>query len=364
MDNILVVEDDITVRDNLSRLLTMEGYNVVTAEDGREALDTITKTKNIDLILSDIKMPNIDGYELLKQLKGNKNTELIPLIFLSAKTSQDEVRRGMNIGAEDYITKPFSAEDILNTIKTRLEKLKAHRSVVNDLKNNIIKNLPHELRTPLVSILGYSDLMLSDLNSLSDKELKEMIELIKRSGLRLSGWIEKFVQFCEIEAELENSKISPKNIADICSTEDFNWQENFFTNKEWMDRKEEIKIDLEPANLQICRLHVEFLIRELVENAAKFSKPGTKIEVKGTKNNSYYRIDVLDHGDGFRESEIQSIGPFNQFDRFEKQQNGNGLGLSIINRMVMLNNGDMKIKSTKNEFTIVTILIPLAKSNY
>lgn len=126
MATILVVEDEVILRESIVEILTLENYQVLSAGDGKEALAVIQKTMP-DLILCDIVMPEMDGYELLETLRANKKTAFIPFIFLTARIDRESMRQGFTLGAEEYLTKPFVSEVLLKTIRERLE----HRSIPN-----------------------------------------------------------------------------------------------------------------------------------------------------------------------------------------------------------------------------------------
>ena len=145
MKKILLVEDDTSLRENIAELLALSGFNVITASNGKIAVK-MAKSELPDLVLCDIMMPEMDGYEVLQELSLYETTKYIPFIFVSAKTERHEVRRGMNLGADDYLTKPFEEEELLAAIHTRLDKaedvklaLGAHPSKFND--GNDIRNL-------------------------------------------------------------------------------------------------------------------------------------------------------------------------------------------------------------------------------
>jgi DNA-binding LytR/AlgR family response regulator len=124
MEKILVIEDDKDYLENIKILLEEEGYDVASAVNGFDGID-IAKNENFDLIICDIMLPDVDGYSILKELRKREKTKLIPFIFLTAKASMSDLRSGMNLGADDYLTKPFRSEDLLAAITTRLEKSKA-----------------------------------------------------------------------------------------------------------------------------------------------------------------------------------------------------------------------------------------------
>ncbi len=122
MKKILLIEDDVTVRENTAELLELSNYEVVTAPDGRKGVDK-AKEEIPDIIVCDIMMPELDGYDVLTRLSEDSQTKGIPFIFLSAKTEHKDVRRGMDLGADDYLTKPFEEEDLLSAIESRLAKV-------------------------------------------------------------------------------------------------------------------------------------------------------------------------------------------------------------------------------------------------
>ncbi len=128
MVTILLIEDTVEVREEITTLLEFEGYRVLQAENGREGIEVAQR--NIpDLILCDIMMPEKDGYEVLTTLREDLSTVRIPFIFLTARARKEEIRQGMNLGADDYIPKPFTVEELVSTIKTRLlrhEAIEAH----------------------------------------------------------------------------------------------------------------------------------------------------------------------------------------------------------------------------------------------
>ncbi|WP_143185611.1 response regulator [Winogradskyella jejuensis] len=122
MTKVLLIEDDIVLRDNTAELLELLNYVVVTASNGKEGVKTaILNTP--DIIICDIMMPEMDGYKVLEQLSTNNKTSHIPFIFLSAKTEHQDIRKGMNMGADDYITKPFTEDELVSAIKSRLAKV-------------------------------------------------------------------------------------------------------------------------------------------------------------------------------------------------------------------------------------------------
>src|SRR5688572_5860299 len=121
MKTILVIDDNIEIRENTVEILSLAGYNAYATENGKKGVETAIKQKP-DLIVCDIMMPELDGYGVLHLLKKNPDTEHIPFIFLTAKAERSDFRKGMEMGADDYITKPFEDIELLNAVEIRLKK--------------------------------------------------------------------------------------------------------------------------------------------------------------------------------------------------------------------------------------------------
>jgi len=124
---ILIIDDDINIRENIATLLSEEGYDVISAKDGKIGIK-MAKEEIPDLILCDILMKGIDGYDVLEDLSNDNLTRMVPFIFLTAKVEMDNIRLGMRLGADDYIVKPFSSDDLLKSIETRLRKIEGYKS--------------------------------------------------------------------------------------------------------------------------------------------------------------------------------------------------------------------------------------------
>jgi CRP-like cAMP-binding protein len=131
MKTILIIEDNLEVRENTAEILDLAGYHVITAENGKIGID-LAKNNRPDLIICDIMMPELDGYGVLHLLNKNNETASIPFIFLTAKTDKSDIRRGMNLGADDYLTKPFDDVELLDAIEIRLHKKELYAQQSNN----------------------------------------------------------------------------------------------------------------------------------------------------------------------------------------------------------------------------------------
>ena len=145
MKKVLLIEDDIVLRENTAELLELSDYKVLAASNGQIGLEMATEHKP-DIIICDIMMPILDGYGVLEGLSKQDETKFIPFIFLSAKTERQDVRKGMDLGADDYITKPFSEDEIISAIESRIAKASILKDERESFKNKS-SNTEDELRT-------------------------------------------------------------------------------------------------------------------------------------------------------------------------------------------------------------------------
>ncbi len=362
MKKILVIEDELDVRRNLEDLLEAEGFEILSAEDGKEGYELAIHS-DPDLILSDIRMPKMDGLELLQKLQENSRTSIIPFIFLTAKTENSDIRHGMVSGADDYILKPFKIDDVLNAINSRIKKNEKYLSAVKEFKDILIKRVPHELRTPLVSILGLSGIMQEDIESLSKEEINEMAFRINRSGKRLYRRIEKFLMYSELLREGQNNNIGINQSKRNYEIDPELVSAKLFQKANEFGRKDDLNIQLEKCKIRITEWHFETMLDELIENSLKYSKKGSQILVIGKSNDDKYTTKIIDNGIGTINFDLNMINAFNQFGKEEHTEEGLGMGLAIVKKIVELSNGYITIDSINKISSTVEIGLPLFEEN-
>jgi two-component system, sensor histidine kinase and response regulator len=358
---ILIVEDEPNVRLNLVELLESEGYNVLSAKNGKDGYAMAISCEP-DLILSDIRMPVLSGLELLKKLQDNIATAMIPFIFLTAKTELQDMREGMSNGADDYIAKPFQIEDVLNAIDSRLKKRDNYLSVIKEFNNTLMKRVPHELRTPLVGILGISGIIKENINTLSKEELLNMAEIIHKSGKRLHRRIEKFLTYMELLPQDNKDKITETKSQfelDIDKTTQL-----LLSKANEFNREEDLSIKFEHGALKAFEWHYEIIINELMENSLKFSPKGSLINIKGKSVNGHYVTQFIDSGNKISDVKTDEIRIFNRFDQNSLTEEGLGFGLSIVKKIVNLADGYLKFDRQNDTINVVEIGIPSTEISY
>ncbi|MBK7981836.1 MAG: response regulator [Ignavibacteriae bacterium] len=354
---ILILEDDKDVRDSLKEILQLNNYQVMVAENVKEALSTLEKVKP-DLILSDIVMPELSGLEFLEKIRTIPVLFNIPFIFLTAQSESNKIREGMNLGADDFITKPFKVNDLLRSVKLRLEKKTFLDEKIDLTLKGITKYVPHELRTPLVAILGYPQLIKENFDEYDKPQIFEMLDNIYHGSKRLLNTLEKFI----IYSDITSNKISEEHHEDSLTNNLENLVANVFeqiilTN----ERKNNFCKLIEESILEINCVHLSTIIKQLLENAFKFSEEGEQVTIIGKINNDKYLFEIIDKGIGFPKEFIHKIGPFVQFNRENNQQLGNGLGLAIANSLLEQFNSKIKIEENIDKGTKVSFELKIAK---
>jgi signal transduction histidine kinase len=338
----------------------LKNFDVFTAENGVIGVQ-IAKQEQPDLILCDVMMPELDGFGVLKTLRQNSLTATIPIIFLTARAAREDVREGMDLGADDYLSKPFSAPQLLRTISARIEKQEAINKESSEkldiLRRNIAAFLPHELLTPLHGIMGISDLILNYHESMSPSELVDSIRGIQDSSQRLSRLVRNFIMFSELEAiasGLQSLRDSSEPI-DVEVIIGFTAQ----THAAKVNRSQDLELDLDDALIKISSHHLTKAVEEIVGNAFKFSLEGTPVRLFSKIDKQFFRLYIVDRGRGMTTEQIANIGAYMQFERKYYEQQGNGLGLIISKRIVELYGGELSVESIIGKQTSVCIKFPL-----
>jgi signal transduction histidine kinase len=355
---ILVIDD---LPDNvytLKEILTTENFDVVSAMDGESGIKAAVNEMP-DMIICDIMMPKMNGFEVMNSLKNNPKTATIPFIFLSAKSEIKDIREGMKIGADDYITKPFDHRELLNVIKVRLKKKELFEKKIEDLRQSISFAIPHELKTPLMSILGFSQILMEDFKSLKKIEVYDFAEKIHSAGERLNSLIQKVLltinlEFISKDPQQQQSFVNgfTDHISEFISTTAFEMADE-------IDRTKDLIIEIGTAQLKISSQNFKHVLIELLDNAFKFSNKGDTVRIVGLINQDKYNLYIIDHGLGMSEEQIANIGGYFQFNRFVHEQPGIGLGLTIVKRIVELHKGDFSIESIPGKKTLAKVSLPL-----
>ncbi|MDZ8136152.1 MAG: response regulator [Nostoc sp. DedQUE04] len=363
LKKILVVEDEPQVRENIASILGFEGFYRTTAENGLIGLQK-AKEEMPDLIICDVMMPELNGYEFVQSLRQDPKMATIPVIFLTAKADRTDLRYGMELGADDYLTKPFTPSELRRAIEVQFKKqtMIAQKNQIKfqQLCNTITVSLPHELHTPLQTIIALPQLLIEDWECTSDTEKLEMIEAVYTSGKQLYGLTQNFLLYAKLEVTLSDAEkvasfreYAPKTSLKMIV------EETAYQEAQNAQRTLDLEIDLQDVAVQISPTSLKKVMKELINNAFKFSLSGSKVSVVGLPSNNLYSLYIIDRGRGMTSEQIKNVGAYIQFHHKLYEHNGAGLGLVTSKRLIELYGGELTIESITGEQTIVRIALPM-----
>ena len=363
MSRVFVIDDEDDLRGMIVQILRSARYEVDEARDGAEALERLSNSSP-DLVLCDIQMPRLDGFGLLKELRKSEQTSDIPFIFITGQTDRASQREAMMLGADDFITKPFLADELISAVELRLKKHSQMEEKIqrrlDEFRKSIDLSLPHEFRTPLTGILGFAD-MLKSTDGLTLQEAVYIGARIHKSALRLHRIVERMLLF----TELESSMASPQRMESLrASSTAVGLAVSQIAEAKGREaqRREDILLSLAEARVAVLESHLMAAFEELLSNALKFSDQGTPVKVSVVESDGWVEVSVQDTGKGMTPEQIQAVGAFVQFDRRQNEQQGIGLGLGIVEKMCRLYAGSLRIEPGIPKGTTVTMRLPVADS--
>ena len=361
MNKVLVIDDETYVREMVRLALQQRGFEVIEADSGARGIE-LARTELPDLILCDVNMQGVDGYHTLSSLRDDPATASTPFIFITGVADHAGMRHGMELGADDYLPKPFSLEVLYAAVETRLKKAHVLRreaeTKLTRLRDNISLMLPHELRTPLNGILAYGEFLASDAATLPTAEISEMGQGIYDSGKRLERLIENFLIYAQIELiGVDLQKVAL--LRQKCTEHPAPLLERHARAQSQLARREaDLDLDLADKPMPVSEDYLAKIVSELVQNAFKFSKPGTRVQVTLASLPDAISLSVTDHGLGLSPEQATQVGAYMQFDRKLQEQQGLGLGLAIAKRLTELHGGTLRIQTKKDAGTTVVVKIP------
>ncbi len=357
MKRILIIDDQREVREMVDYMLAQANFEVVGARSGEEGL-LQARLFRPDLVLCDIMMPGMNGYEVLASFRKTAELSTIPFVFLTAKAEPTELRKGMSQGADDYVTKPFSADELVAAVSARLQKQESlvgkFEKKLEMLRQGLSTVLPHELRTPLTLVLAHSSLLMELYDGLKREEIDESLRSIHAAGLRLHRLIENLLLYAEPNGDmsLRIERLEPVDAARVVGMVADRLGRSY-------NRSEDISVENGNGMLDIHEFHLEKIVQELLDNALKFSEPGSRIRVTTDLKDKLWLLSVQDRGRGMHKEEIEQVEAYIQFGRQRFEQQGGGLGLAVSRHLVRLYKGTLQIHSHPGEGTRVEVTLPV-----
>lgn len=365
---VLVVEDDVHLLKGIQDILELDGYSVWTADNGVQGLAVLNEQPAPpDLIVSDIMMPRMDGIQFLKEVRREMRWFSIPFIFLTAKGEKSDVHRGMRLGVDDYVIKPYDPADLLVKIESRLERHRSltalHTTGMASLKREILTILNHEFRTPLTFVVAYADMLNNPGDQkLTEAEVMSYIQGISTGADRLRNLIENFILLVELETgEAQQT---------------FDWRKGPIGNlpaliKAARERVKELDAHGHPVTVEIVEPlpffigdieYVTSAMAHLLSNASKFSDRGSPITIGAFAKGDEVVVWVRDQGRGIPADEFENIWKsFYQIDRATNEDQGAGAGLAIVKGVAELHGGRAEVESEVDKGSTFRLFFPSAE---
>ena len=378
--SILIVDD---VPDNLHLLTSMlreQGYSARPVPNGRLALRA-AENDPPDLILLDVDMPGMDGFEVCRELKANTKTRDIPVIFVSAMDDVADQVKGFEVGAIDYIGKPFQASEILIRLQTHLSlralqqqmqtqnvRLREQAEALAQanaglaraarLKDEFLASVSHELRTPLNAILGISEVLSDGIYGALNEKQRRSVQVIEESGRHLLDLINDILDVAKIEANKVELEIALVSVEAVCQAS------LQFIRRSAAEKRLNVSftIDSSVTTIWADERRLKQILVNLLSNAVKFTPEDGMVglEAVGDAEREVLRFTVWDTGIGIPEEEMGRLfQPFVQLDsRLSRQYAGTGLGLALVHRLADMHGGSVSMESRAGKGSRFTVSLP------
>ena len=360
---ILAVDDIATNIMLLKAVLSRAKYKIVTASGGFEALEKVAEV-NPDLILLDIMMPDLDGYEVLKRLKADPAHEDIPVIFLTALHNPEDIVKGFKFGASDYISKPFNHEELITRVAHHIYLAAAQRTILQqrdelqatvEARDKMYSVIAHDLRSPIGTLKMVFNML--SINLTADQIGEDSFEMISMgNNITESTFmlLDNLLKWTKSQIGRMNTVFQEVDISEVV----------LFASKmsDVVAQVKNIEVEYEiPGPITVsCDVDmVKTIMRNLMSNAIKYSQEGGKIVVAVSETPTHAAISVRDNGIGIKEEDIPKLlNPEPHYTTYgTKNEEGSGLGLQLVQDLTHRNGGSLTIESKEGEGSTFTFTI-------
>ncbi len=364
--HILIVEDEAPLREQIVEILELEGYRVDEAENGGIALGLLQHIKP-DLVVCDIAMPDYNGYQILEHIRNDQRLARTPFIFVTARAERTDIRKGMEYGADDYLTKPFTHDELLSSIKSRLARFDSLKTkgdeVLESAKKKLTHMVVHELRTPLISMAMAHEVISKKLDDLSTEDMRDLLQMMQSGNQRLQHVVEQMVFFTRLNTGVLNQEIVKENGRSV-ELESL-IRDGIEAGRKYGYRNQDAAIkrlkNKPRATIHCIAKALSFAFAELITNALIYSPEGADVIIQEQLDDDCIYISILDSGPGFSTGRLEKASlPFEQIDRENQEQQGMGMGIPLAIKIVEVHGGTLRIQSTSKGGTKVIVMLPLA----
>jgi signal transduction histidine kinase len=362
---ILLADDNADMREYVARLLVERGWSVESVGDGSAAL-AAARRRRPDLVLTDVMMPGLDGFALMRALRREPATATVPIVLLSARAGEEARIEGSEAGADDYLVKPFGAQELLARVGAQLalarERARALQAAqaANRAKSEFLAVMSHELRTPLNAIGGYTELIELEVHGPVTEQQRTALARIKQSQEHLLGLINQVLHYTRAEAGSVHY-----DAVDVPVSEALAAAEALVVPQV---RAKGLTYTLSECDPAVCvradRDKLQQILLNLLSNAVKFTDGGGEIRVTCSARAAMIAITVADTGIGIAAEKISAVFlPFVQVDqRLTRRNEGVGLGLAISRDLARGMGGDLTVESTFGAGSAFTLVLPAGGS--
>lgn len=364
---ILIVDDVMSNVLLLKVLLTNEKFAIATASNGRQALEQVDK-EHPDLVLLDVMMPDMSGFEVAQHLKANANTADIPIIFLTALNSTTDIVKGFQVGANDFISKPFNKEELIIRVTHQISLVAAKRLILKKTeelqrtiagRDKLYSVIAHDLRSPMGSIKMVLNMLILNLpvEKIGD-EMYELLTMANQTTEDVFSLLDNLLKWTKSQIGSLNVVYQDIDVVEVVDSviDVFNMVAGL---KKITIREE--KVDKLPVSADIDMLKT--VVRNLVSNAIKFSNEGSEVLVKMEEKDGMAVVSVHDHGCGIdEEGQKKLLHTDTHFSTFgTNNEEGSGLGLLLCLDFVNKNGGKLWFTSKQGEGLVFSFSVPLKK---
>ncbi len=337
---ILIVDDEPANQKVLASTLKKKGYSIILADNGMQALEVL-KTKKPHLILLDIMMPGMDGFEVCQKIKTEDNTKDIPVFFLTAHSETEKVVKGFQLGAVDYITKPFNSEELITRVQTHL-KLKAIEEELkasNATKDKFFSIIAHDLGNLFNGLIGVSRILTEDDVPINNTD--EFLQIILQSSQKGFDLLQNLLEWSRVQTGKLNAHPITLNFENLAK---YNIQLLFNQAKQ---KNIKLVSHIKPLSVFADEYMLNTVIRNLLANAIKFTPENGLVEIYATEKDTLVEISIKDTGVGITQETIEKMFKIDvhQSTKGTAGEKGTGLGLILCKEFVEKNGGIIGVDS-------------------
>jgi len=355
---ILIIDDDAHLAAVMALGLENNGYRTFCAPDGSIGLE-MASMHMPDLILCDVDMPGKDGRILLKELRADPKLSDRQFVFMTGRAPMANQRAGMDLGADDFLLKPFDLTALVRCVNARMARAGIKGGMdklgVEQMRKSLHSSLPQEFFTPLARILGLTELLQKELDTSSKDEIREYLLEIRDAGRRLHRRLSNYLFILGLEpkgAERETRILDAETVVKMLA-------EGAGASAARHKRAADVTTDLAGARIRASAADLAALAEELVDNALSYSDPGTPVRVRARPDSGLLRLTVVDLGRGMTSKQQQQLDSGAKWDQKTEDSQGVGLGLTLVRKLVHALGGEIRLESEVGKGTTIHIALPI-----